>query len=114
MIHAIEVARIALALTAHGGAAVTAGIDQAADRAAAVAAEDDRAAGRPAGAEVARAFQLGRMADIDPAAVEQGALLALENVARHEHLAPHLERHGLPVLDHHGATHGTAIVLDRK
>src|SRR5262249_12479861 len=102
VIHAVEIARIAFALAAHHGAAVAARVDQAADRAVAVAAEDDRPAGRPAGAEIARVLELRRMADIDPATVEQRALLALEDVTRHEHLALDLERHGLAVLDHHG------------
>ena len=111
MIHAVEIARVALALAAHDGPAMTARIDQAADAAAAVAAEDERPTGRPAGAEIARAFELGRMADIDPALVEQRVLFPLQHVARHERLAPHLERHGLGVLDHHAAA--VAIVLAR-
>ncbi len=100
VIHAVELPGIALALAADQRAAVAAAIDQRAHRAFAVAAEDDRAARHRPGLEVAGIFKLGSVADIDPAAVEDGALLALENIVGDENLAIDEERLLLGVFDH--------------
>ena len=99
VIHAVELPGVAFALAADQRAAVAAAIDQRMHRAFAVAAEDDRAAGHRAGLEVAGIFQLRSVADIDPAAVEDGALLALENIVRDENLAIDEEGFRLWVLD---------------
>ena len=99
VIHAVELPGIALALAADQGAAVAAAIDQRAHGAFAVAAEDDRPPRHRAGLEVAGIFDLRGVADIDPAAVENGALFALENVVGDEHLAIDEERLRFRVLD---------------
>ena len=99
VIHAVELPGVALALAADQRAAVAAAIDQRAHGAFAVAAEDDRPARHRAGLEVAGIFDLRGVADIDPAAVEDGALLALQHVVGDEHLAIDEERLRLRVLD---------------
>ena len=76
-----------------------AAIDQRAHGAFAIAAEDDRTAGDRPGLEVAGILQLGGVADIDPAAVEDGAFLALEDFVRDEHLAIDEEGLGFRVFD---------------
>ena len=95
----LGIALILAALAADQGAAVATAVDQGPHRALAVAAEDDRPARHRAGLEVAGIFQLGAVADIDPAAVEDGALFPLEHVIRDEHLAVDKERLRLRVLD---------------
>ena len=69
----------------------------------AVAAEDHRAAGDVAGAEVARLLQLGGVADVDPALVEDGAVLGLQHVVGDEHLAVDREGQVLVILDDEAA-----------
>jgi len=69
--------------------------------------------GRPAAQRVRKSPGLlssEALADIDPALVEQRPLLALQHVARDEHLAADLERHGLPVLDHQRVAVGMPVV----
>src|SRR4029077_5867098 len=99
VIHAVELPGIALALAADQGAAVAAAIDQRAHDTFAVAAEDDRPARHRASLEVAGIFDLRGVADIDPAAVEDGALFALEDVVGDEHLAVDEEGLRVRVLD---------------
>src|SRR6202035_4582105 len=99
VIHTVELPGIALALAADQSAAVAAAIDQRAHGAFAVAAEDDRPPRHRPGLEVAGIFDLRGVADIGPAAVENGALLALENVVGDENLAIDEERLRVRVLD---------------
>ena len=99
VIHAVELPGIAFALAADQRAAVAAAIDQRAHGTFAVAAEDDRPPRHRAGLEVAGVFDLRGVADIGPAAVENGALFALENVVRDEHFAIDEERLRIRVLD---------------
>ena len=99
MIDAVELPGVALALAADQRAAMAADVEQRADLALAVAAEDHRPAGDAAGAEVARVFHLRGVADIDPALVEDRAVLVLQDFRRDEHLAVDRERQVLQVLD---------------
>ena len=78
-------------------------------RAFAVAAEDDGAAGDRAGLEVAGVFQFRRVADIDPAMVEDGATLALQHVVRDEHLAIDEERLLLAIFDDEIVARGLVV-----
>ncbi len=87
------------ALAADDGAAMAADVEQRADIALPVAAEDHRPAGDVAGDEVARIFDLRGVADIDPALVEDRAVLVLQNLRRDEHAAMDRERQVLQVLD---------------
>ena len=105
MIDALEAAPIAFALGADDGAAVPAGVEQAVELARLVAAEDHRPAGDPARAEIARLFQLGGMADIDPAAAEDLRHLLAQDVLRDQDLAIEQEGLFLAVIDDVGA-HG--------
>src|SRR4029079_14452894 len=114
VIDALELPGVALALAANQRAAMAADVEQRADLALAVAAEDHRAAGDRAGAEVARIFDLRGVADIDPALVEDGAVLVLEDFRRDEHLAVDLERQVLQVLDYQTAVAvavGTVVLV---
>ena len=70
VVDALEAAPVALALSAHNGAAVAAGIEQAVELPRLIAAEDHRPAGDLARAEIAGPLQLGGMAGINPAAAE--------------------------------------------
>jgi hypothetical protein len=65
----------------------------------AIAAEDDGPPGDGASLEVAGVFELRGMADVDPAAVENGALFALEHVVGDENLAIDEKRLLLRVFD---------------
>src|SRR5580693_8358207 len=97
VIHAVKLPSIALTLAADQGAAVAAAVEQRADGAFAVAAKNDRAPRHGAGLEVTGIFQFRSMADIDPAAVEDGALLALQHVLGDEDLAIDEKGLGIPV-----------------
>src|SRR6185295_13303212 len=81
------------------GAAMAADVEQRADVALAVAAEDHRTAGDVAGDEVARILDLRGVADIDPALVEDRAVLVFQDVRRDEDAAMDRERQVLQVLD---------------
>ena len=100
MIDAVELPRVALALAADQRAAMAADVEQRAHLALPVAAEDHRPAGDLAGAEVAGIFDLRGVADVDPALVEDRAVLVLQDFRRDEHLAVDLEGQVLQVLDH--------------
>ena len=95
--------RIALALGAHDSAAMAAGVEQAVHLAGLIAAEDHRPAGDPARAEVAGIFQLGGVADINPAAAEDRRHLLAQNVVGDEHFAVEQESLSLAVVDDVGA-----------
>ena len=99
MIDAVELPGVALALAAHEGAAVAADIEQRADLALAVAAEDHRTVGDAAGAEVTGVLHLRGVADINPALVEDRAVLVLQDFRRDEHLAVDRKRQILEILD---------------
>src|SRR6185436_15082536 len=99
VIDALELPGVALALTANQRAAMAADVEQRAHLALAVAAEDHRTAGNVTGAEVAWIFDLRGVTDINPALVEDGAVLVLEDFRRDEHLAVDRERQIVGVLD---------------
>src|SRR4029078_7695617 len=61
------------------GAAMRAGIEESVNRAGAIAIEDQLAAADRTGDEVAIADNLGGMAEIEPATVEDGLALGLEH-----------------------------------
>ena len=113
VIHAIKLPRVAFALAADDGAAVAAGIDQRARGALAVAAEDDRPARHVAGAEIAGRADLGRMADIDPALVEDRAIFIVEHGGRDEHFPVDREGHTRTIFNHETAI-GVAVLAIRS
>src|SRR5213079_1727690 len=98
-----EAACITLPLGAHDSAAMAAGVEQAVHLAGLVAAEDHRPAGDPPRAEVAGIFQLGSVADINPAAAEDRRHLLAQNVVGDEHFAVEQEGLSLAVVDDVGA-----------
>src|ERR1700682_6766833 len=99
MVDALEAAPVAVTLGADNGAAVAAGIEQAVERAALVAAKDHRPARDLARTEIAGLFQLGGMADIDPAAGEDLRHLLAQDVFRHPDLAVEQEGLFLTIVD---------------
>ena len=103
MIDALEAAPVALALGAHDGAAVPAGVEQAMELAGLIAAEDHRPAGDLARTEIAWLLQLGGMADINPAAAEDLRHLPAQHVFRHQDLAVEQKGLFLAVVDDIGA-----------
>jgi hypothetical protein len=103
VIDAVELPRVALALAAHQRAAVPARIDQRAHVALPVAAEDHRPAGDVAGAEVAGLLKLGGVTDVNPAVVEDGAVLGFQHLVGHEHLAVDGKSEVFVVLDDEAA-----------
>ena len=100
MIHAVELPGVAFPLAAHQRAAMPAAIDQGMDLAVAVAAEDDRPPRHRTRLEVAGVLEFRSVPDIDPAAVEDAALLALQHVVGDEHLAIDEEGLLLGIFDH--------------
>ncbi len=112
MVDAHEAAGVAVALRAHDGAAMPAGVEQAMDLAGLVAHEDHRAARDLAGAEIAGLLQLGIVPDIDPAAAEDARHLLAQDVVGDQHLAVEQERLLLAVVDNVGAGGHCSLSLD--
>src|ERR1051325_6392396 len=84
-----------------------AGVQEHPDLVLVVPAEDHRAAGNRARLEVAGRGELGLVPDVDPAAVENPALLELVDRGIHQRRAVHLEAKCLRLVDDqaHGAAH---------
>src|SRR6266852_3678294 len=80
------------------------------DLTATIATEDHRPARDGTRLEIPRISHLGGVPDIDPAAIEHGALLALENLARHEDLAIDREGQILAALAHQRQRSPIAVV----
>src|SRR6185503_13931561 len=95
------------ALPAHQRAAVTAGVQKNAHLVRAVSAEDHRPPGDRAGLELARGAKLGLVADVDPAAAEDLALLELVDRRVDERRSVHLETRCVRLVDDqlHGPGH---------
>ena len=100
VIHAVELPSVAFALAAHQRAAMPAAIDERMDLALAVAAEDDRPPGHRARLEVAGILELRAVPDINPAAVQDAALLPLQHILGDEHLAIDEEGLLVGIFDH--------------
>src|SRR5580698_8906471 len=120
VIHAVELPRVAFALTANQRATMAAAIDQRMHLAFPVTAENDRAASYGTGFEVARIFQLRSMANIDPATIEDRALFTFEHLVRDEDFAIDEKSLRFRVLDDEFVTggetspRGHVVHLDRS
>ena len=99
VIEADESARVAVPLAAHQRTAVAAAVQEHANAARGIAAQDHRPTGDDATLEIARRTHLARMADVDPAAVEDAPALRLEHGGRDEGAAMHAEVVRVRVVD---------------
>ena len=96
-------------LATHKRATMRAGIEQGVVFAIAVAGEENRAARHGAGKEGTGLGQLGGMAQIEPAVIENRGIFALEHLAAGEGLAGHEKTAARSILDDPG--HSLHIAL---
>jgi myo-inositol-1(or 4)-monophosphatase len=98
VVEALEDASVAGILTADRRAAVGARVEQRADLAVGAAHEDDRPAADVAPDEVAGVWNLGLVANVQPAAVEDPLPLELVDRLRRHRRAVHAEQSALPIV----------------